>query len=408
MLIFKCPECEDSTMGFNESEHSWVCSDQECQHELSEEEADTLFESGDLVALVESAKKESEDEYDDEDEDEMDDEEDDDEEDMEEGFNGFANRETWMTNLVINNEYALMKKAIEAIAESEDAQASMIAFAKKELFTNENFTSLMEDYDVDNIEWDEIVEGLKDTLAEMAEIRSDLEGALSVDEALNEEEKAGIVTVFEAALTVRYNELKNNLEEKYAVELEEASQANKEYLTKEMSEYLDIAIAEWKEENALALEHACRTQMTESFMDGLKVLFEKHYIDVPEGRYDVLEDMADKIEEMESQIAESKAEKAELQKQLDESKKEAIIVEMREGLADTQVEKLSELAGSVNYESEEQFKSELTRLKESFLKAPKNRKEGDTVITETIESDDAKKTNKPASFAEVVRNAGKK
>lgn len=394
MLIFKCPECEDSLMGFNEAEKTWVCSESECQHELQEEEAQTLFEAGDLLAYVESDDEEElfeeEDEKDDDDDskdsdkdDEKDDDDDDDSKD--ESFNGFANKDTWMVNLVVQNEYKVHKGAIAAITEADDAEKALQKFVEKTIAKDEAYSDILEGIDYEDISWDEIVESLNDAKAELSAIAEDLVTALGMNEGISEDDRNNVMLVFESALTVKLNELKANLEEKFEVDLEEAKDENFKKLTVEMSGYFDEIVEEWMEENKIAIEHGIRTEMTEQFMEGMRDLFSNFYMDIPEERFDILQDMSDKIEKMDEDLSESKAREAALQEQLNEKSKETIINKLSEDMTDTQVEKLGELAGSIDYESEAQFESELNTLKESFLTKATNRKDGDTVITEEVE-----------------------
>lgn len=389
MLIFKCPECEESLMGFNEADNTFVCSGAECQHELAADEATSLFEAGELIGYVESSidekdEEDDEDESDSEDDEDMEDDEEDDDDEKDESFNGFANRATWLVNLVVQNEYKINKGALKALAE-ENAEAALKAFVEENVIKSEEFAEVLAGLKVETVNWVEVLESLKTTSEEMAAIRADLESALGVNEEVSEEDRKAIALVFESALTVKYNELKGNLEEKFAADLATAKEENFETLTVEMSKYLDEAIAEWREENKIAIEHGIQTELTKRFMNEMKDVFSKYFVDIPEERFDVLEDLSDKLEEMDEALAESKAREAELQNKLNEASKETIIRKLAEELTDTQVEKLEELAGSIDYESEEQFESALSMLKESFLKAPKARKDGDTVVVEEKE-----------------------
>ena len=398
MLIFKCPTCEDSPMAFNEADNQWVCSEEECQHQLEADEADELFESGELIAFVEEYNDLDEADDEDDDDDDMDDDDDSDDDSDDDGenesFNGFENRDTWMVNLVVQNEYKVQKGALAAIREAEEdaRDDAMKTYVSENVTTNEDYADIFANVDEEKVAWNEIVDSVMESAKEFDEVRADLESALGVNEEISEEDNAAIVNVFESALIVKYNELKANLEEKFENDLVEAEEEITQRLTEEMSGYLDEVIKEWLEENKLAIEQGIRTEMTESFMDGLAELFKNHYIEVPEDRFDILESMSDKIEKMDEELSEANSREAALQKQLNEVSKEAIINKLSEGLTDTQVEKLDELAGSLDYESAEKFEESLQSLKESFLKTPKAKKEGDVVTTnETLNEDDDEK-----------------
>ena len=126
-------------------------------------------------------------------------------------------------------------------------------------------------------------------------------------------------------------------------------------------------------ENALAVERGIKTEMTESFMEGMKKLFEEHYVTLPEDKYDVLENMVDKLDEMESKLNEQIEKNVALNQRLSESTAQTIINNVAEGLAVSQKEKLQSLAESVEFESEESYRGKIETLKESYFgqkKAP--------------------------------------
>jgi hypothetical protein len=376
-------------MAFNEDESNHVCDS--CEKEITTEEADTLFESGELVAtvlnedeseVVESEEVVSEEDYEDEEEDEEesveesevvaeedDEDEDEDEEEMEESaedFFGFSNRDTWAANLIIQNEYKAFRSAVTESAESLQESAS-------------EFVS--EEVDTDAVNWEEIKTSIEESKEEMQEVMADVVSALSENE-LPETTQENIKTIFEAGIMMKYNNLKNSLEEQFEVQLAEAKEQQYAELVEKMDEYATEVAEEWLEENKIALEHGIRTEISESFMEGLSNLLKEHYIDVPEDRFDLIEDMADKIEFLELSMAEKELKVDELEKELQEHAKIEIISKVSEGLADTQVEKLVDLSGSIQYESEEQFESKLVALKESFLKVTHKRAEGDQVVIE--------------------------
>ena len=124
---------------------------------------------------------------------------------------------------------------------------------------------------------------------------------------------------------------------------------------------------EWIQENALAVEAGLKTEMTESFLDGMKSLFEEHYVTIPEEKYDVLNSMVDKLDEMESKLNEQINKNVALNRRLAESTADGIFAEVTEGLADTQKEKLASLAENVEFESETDYREKLGTLKESYF-----------------------------------------
>ena len=140
-------------------------------------------------------------------------------------------------------------------------------------------------------------------------------------------------------------------------------------MTERVDSYLEYVANEWINENALQVETGIREELSESFMSGLKSLFEEHYVEIPEEKYDVLEAMTSKLDEMETKLNEQIDSNVALTKRLSASVSDNILDEVSEGLALSQKDKLSELSKGVEFESEEQYRDKLTTLKESYFKA---------------------------------------
>ena len=191
--------------------------------------------------------------------------------------------------------------------------------------------------------------------------------ALIGSEDLSEEFREKARTIFEAALRSKVSEIKESLEEQYAVALAEEVEEIKTELAERMDAYLEYVAGEWMEENALAIEKGLKTEMTESFLNGMKGLFEEHYVSIPEDKYDVLESMVDKLDEMETKLNEQIEKNVSLNKRLAESVADGIFEQVADGLADTQKDKLASLAESVEFESEEEYREKLETLKESYF-----------------------------------------
>ena len=142
-------------------------------------------------------------------------------------------------------------------------------------------------------------------------------------------------------------------------------------LTERTDAYLEYVADEWLKENALAVENGIKTEMTESFMEGMKKAFEEHYVTLPEDKYDVLENMVDKLDEMETKMPEIERNVA-LNQRLGESTAQTIFNNVAEGLATSQKEKLQTLAESVEFESEESYRGKIETLKESYFGSKKH------------------------------------
>ena len=203
-------------------------------------------------------------------------------------------------------------------------------------------------------------------------IEEDVNALLAGDD-LSEEFKEKAKTIFEASINAKITDIENQLNEEYSKKLTEEVESIKVELTERTDSYLEYVADEWMKENALAVENGIKTEMTESFMAGMKKLFEEHYVTLPDDKYDVLENMVDKLDEMESKLNEQIEKNVALNQRLSESTAQTIINNVAEGLAVSQKEKLQSLAESVEFESEESYRGKIETLKESYFgqkKAP--------------------------------------
>ena len=193
--------------------------------------------------------------------------------------------------------------------------------------------------------------------------------ALLEGEELSKEFQEKTATIFEAAVKSKIEQVANQLEESFKKAFDEEIASHKSELTERIDSYLEFVANEWINENALAVETGIRGELSESFMSGLKTLFEEHYVEIPDDKYDVLEAMTSKLDEMETKLNEQIESNVELTKRLSSSVSDNILDEVSEGLALSQKDKLSELSKGVEFESEEQYREKLTTLKESYFNA---------------------------------------
>ena len=227
------------------------------------------------------------------------------------------------------------------------------------------------------------------TVEEEIDIEEDV-NALLGGEDLSEEFREKAKMVFESALNSKVSEIHEALEAQYEIKLEEAKEGLKEALTDRVDSYLEYVAEEWMTENELAIEHGLKTEMTESFLSGMKGLFEEHYVTIPEDKYDVLESMVEKLDDMETKLNEQIDKNIGLNQRLSESVSDNILDQVSEGLAVTQKEKLASLAESVEFESEEEYREKLETLKESyFSKAPTAKSEAPQTLSEGVDTTDA-------------------
>ena len=191
--------------------------------------------------------------------------------------------------------------------------------------------------------------------------------ALLAGEELSEEFQEKARTIFEAAIKSRVAEIKEQIQSKYEEQLIEEVAAIKSELVDRVDAYLEYVADEWIQENALAVEHGLKTEMTESFLQGMKSLFEDHYVTIPEDRYDVIESMVDKLDEMEEKLNEQIQRNVALNRRLAESVADVIFADVAEGLALSQKDKLASLAENVEFDSEANYREKLVTLRESYF-----------------------------------------
>jgi hypothetical protein len=201
---------------------------------------------------------------------------------------------------------------------------------------------------------------------DIIDVSADVE-ALTKDEDLSEDFKAKASTIFEAALKSKVSEMKKKMNASYEEKLKEEVEAQKAELTEKVDSYLNYVVEEWMKENSIAIERGIKGEIAEDFISGLKKLFEDHYIDVPDEKYNVLEDQASKIEELEKKLNEQVEKNVELNKANGEMKRQDIIDEMSSDLADTAKEKFNKLAEEVEYSNEKDFTTKVSTIKESYF-----------------------------------------
>jgi uncharacterized membrane protein YheB (UPF0754 family) len=231
---------------------------------------------------------------------------------------------------------------------------------------------------------EEVVAEAEETVEPEFSIEEDVQ-ALFEGEELSEEFQEKARTIFEAAISSKVNEIKENLQSAYETVLVEEIETIKEGLTERLDAYLEYVADEWIQENALAVEHGLKTEMTESFLTGMKSLFEDHYVTIPEERYDVIESMVDKLDEMEGKLNEQIERNVALNKRLAESVADVIFAEVAEGLALSQKDKLATLAENVEFESEADYREKLGTLKESYFPSASAQRDHSETISEGTE-----------------------
>jgi len=209
----------------------------------------------------------------------------------------------------------------------------------------------------------------KKKMDESISIEEDVD-ALLAGEELSEEFRDKAKLIFEAAINSKISEIYESLEAHYENQLVEQVEEIKSELTERVDSYLEYVADEWLQENALVVEQGLKTEMTESFLQGMKGLFEDHYVSIPEDKYDVIESMVDKLDEMETKLNEQIERNIALNQRLAESVADAILSDISEGLATSQKDKLASLSESVEFESEADYREKLVTLREAYF--PRN------------------------------------
>ena len=248
-------------------------------------------------------------------------------------------------------------KPAEAMKEEEDLEDEDIL--SEEEGDEDEVEEVEETEEDDEEDEDGVVE-------EEYDIEEDV-NALLAGEDLSEEFQEKARTIFEAALRSKVSEIKESLEEQYSNVLAEEVEEIKTELADRVDSYLEYVADEWISENALAVEQGLKTEMTESFLQGMRGLFEEHYVTIPEEKYNVLESMVEKLDDMETKLNEQIEKNISLNKRLSESVADGIFEQVSEGLADTQKDKLASLSESVEFESEIEYREKLETLRESYF-----------------------------------------
>ena len=275
----------------------------------------------------------------------------------------------------------------EVVAEEETSEEEVVAEAEET--SEEEVIEEEETYDVQD------------------DVKALLEG-----EELSEEFQKKATTIFETAIKSKVASIKEELQESYAQALVEELDEIKKGLTERVDSYLEYVCDEWFQENALQVETGLKSEMTESFLEGMKSLFEEHYVTVPEEKYDVLNSMVDKLDEMEGKLNEQIDRNVALNRRLAESNADGVFTAVSEGLADTQKEKLATLAENVEFESEGDYREKLETLKESYFpsksSAPKSTSENlsEEVSTDEVISEEV--APRMQAYLDILSRAAKK
>jgi hypothetical protein len=224
------------------------------------------------------------------------------------------------------------------------------------------------------------------------QIQEDINALFADDSTISEDFKSKAATIFEARVLDRVQQIEESIETKYAGMLEEAVEEIKQDLTEKVNDYLGYVVEQWVKENEIAIESGLRSEITEDFIAGLRNLFAEHYIDVPSEKVDLVDELATKVEELEGKLNEEIEYGIHLMKSLVESTKEIVAREVTEGLTATQAEKIKSLAESVEFSTEEEYKTKLETIRENYFPSSLKKAE-ESQLHETVEEETDKKVS---------------
>ena len=292
-------------------------------------------------------------------------------------------------------------------ANLKSVKGVMAKTSKEEVETEEEVVAEDQTSEEEVVAEEEVTE---EEVTELPEITDEVDidddvNALLGGQELSEEFREKAKTIFEAALKSKVTELREAMEAHYEAKLVEEVEGMKDELIERIDSYLEYVADEWLQENALEVERGLRTEMTESFLTGMRGLFEEHYVSIPDDKYDVVENMVDKLDEMEEKLNEQIEKNIAITKSLSEATGGNILSDVSEGLSSSQKEKLASLAEGVEFESEESYKEKLETLKESYFKTAPKRSDSE-VLNESAATPDV--SGSMAAYIQALSHATKK
>jgi hypothetical protein len=281
---------------------------------------------------------------------------------------------------MMNKEMAKMTKS-EMMDKMSEMMGKMNAMKKPELMAAYNAmeTAMKKEMKEPTEEEKSKSEAIEKRVKEI-DVKEHVDALMNGEGDLSEEFKRKAATVFEAAVKSKVRDEVSRIEDDYRNELDENINANKDELTEKVDTYLNYVCEEWTKENELAIERGLKGEIAEDFISGLKQLFEDHYIDVPNEKYDVLEAQSEKISQLEAKLSESIEKNISMKTNNSKLVREQVMSEMSTDLADTEIEKFKSLTEDVDFSDEGSYREKLETLKENYFPKVK------TVMAETVDN----------------------
>ena len=290
--------------------------------------------------------------------------------------------------------------------EEEVEEMKMMKASKK--MKKEDDEDHDEDHDEEEDEKDEMYkmnaskkmkkESFEDRLASI-DVSEDV-NALTEGPDLSEEFKEKASVIFEAAVKSKLREEIQKIEEEKEEQINEFVDGYKDELVEKVDKYLNYVVEQWMTENQLAVERGLKGEIAEDFIAGLKGLFEDHYIDVPNEKYDILESQEQQLENLETKLNEEIQRNVELKDQVSKHIRESIFVDISEDLSATEKEKFSSLVEELEYIDEESFKFKLSALKESYF--PKTKIVSESVDTQNNSIENVEVSGSMAKYMQAI------
>jgi len=303
----------------------------------------------------------------------------------------------------------------QAPARKGDKRSSEKMKSNKSMMVNAIYKELMKQPQ-DNIAtayknmFGEDFELSEDEDAESVNAKEELESLVDEEATLSEEFKDKATTLFETALAARIAEEVESLEETYAERLEEEVTEIQNELVEKVDGYLNYVVENWMEENKLAVQSGLRSEIAEDFMKGLHTLFKESYVDVPEGKEDLVDDLANRVDELEEKLNETTSDAIDLAEEVESLYREKIVLEASRDLADTQAEKLGKLAEGLDFQDPESFAEKVDMVKESYFPSESNSNQNLDEDFDDNEDDGSTGTTNPMmeSYLSALKRTNKK
>jgi len=242
-----------------------------------------------------------------------------------------------------------------------------------------------------------------DQTIEDLDVSQDIEALVSGEEELSDEFKTKAATIFETAIK---SKVRTELEKIHAEKQESAKKVAEETMTsvvEKVDDYMNYVVEQWMTDNELAIERGLKGEIAEDFISGLKGLFEDHYIDVPDEKYDILEANLTKIEELEDKLNKQMEENVQLKKAKGELVKESMIADVADGMTDTETEKFQSLVDDVEFSDEESYKEKLQTIKESYFGTGKVEAQETEVLTEEGSEETVEVSDSMAKYMSAIK-----